>query len=176
MPPIIRLLMFMLIPIAVELVLSLMLKDYGKELIENLSKNDIVLRLPRVCSWVGLICVLVFSFFIFLGKTSKNTTMTTWVVIGFSFFIFVGLVLIVGTETWRIYIYKDKEYFIYKTAYGKNYEIKYEDCEFFKHTNYGIVLKTKNKKFEIDSHVINYEFLLALLTKNKVKEIKESKK
>jgi len=159
-----------LIGVAIYIIISVIDKQNTKELLENLGKEHIILHLPKVYRWIGFLDVLVFSAFLFYMISFPNGTGALWVGILFGLAILFGLFLVISSITWRIEIFRSKDYFIYRTCFCRTYKIHYNECKYYKLTENELVLKTDKKKFRIDTHAINFEFLHAMLTQNKVKE------
>lgn len=159
----------------VELFLSKIIKDNEKDLIKNLHENDIEIRFSKVFAWVGIIEALVFSATILGAKITKNESVVIWTEIGFAFFILLGVFLAIGTLAWRIQMFKDKDYFTYRSMIRKTCKIYYKDCLYYKDIKYGIVIQTKSRKIEVASYTQNYEFFVGMLQKHKVKKIVDEK-
>lgn len=166
------------IAIAVGAMVSKINKDNGKEILNNLQKNDIKIHLPKMYVWVGYICMIVFTAFILIAKLTKNDTMTIGIELFFILLIFVGFIIVAHTKIWKIQIYRDKDYFLYKTLFRKTCEIKYADCISYKYVTNGVIIQTntKVKKIGIDQYATNFEFIICMLDKYNVKEITAKKR
>ena len=81
-----------------------------------------------------------------------------------------GKTIIMAALIWKIDVFKSKDYFLYRTIFFRNYTIYYSDCICYEFKGNGICLKTSFKTFQIDGNATNFEFILAMLVKNKVKE------
>jgi len=157
---IIRFLIPALIPIVLGVLMSYMVKSNDKELIKNLSKNHVILRLPKLYLWVGFIDVFVFTFCLFLMYLYPDNTAYPWVVYVLSVPLeLIGIYLIVATLTWKVEVFRDKDYFIYRTVFGRKYKIKYDECVECKYKTNTFILKTQNKTFYIDQYARNFEYL-----------------
>ena len=170
--------MHILIHILSPLLISLFLgflyskiyKSNSESIIENLKKDHIIIRLPKVYFLVGTLDVVVFTTFILLIKYfSPDTKSTLWLYFGFSLFVFLGIFIIVYTLMWKIDVFRNETYFNYRTIFGSTYRIQYSECISYKYTEYALTLKTVKKTLNFDSKATNIEFLGAMLTQNKVK-------
>jgi hypothetical protein len=167
---IIRIIIPTLIPIFLGLLLSNIDKHNGDEISKNLTKEYIVIHLPKVYLWVGCLDISLFTFWFFLMTIYPNDTADIWVWLLFCIFALLGVVIVVETQIWRIQIFRHENYFIYRTMFFKTYKIQYKECKYYKFSINTLILKTNNKTFRIDNKATNLEFLLAMLTQNKVKE------
>ena len=167
---------FAIIPIVLYIIFYFIDKHNDKEIIKNLTENHVVIKTPTAFLWIGIfgslfcsICLLIMIFF-------PNGTETWWVFIIFGSFDLLGLYIIFNTLIWKIEIFKDKEYFLYKPLF-KTYKINYNDCLYFTKKDNGVlVIKTNTKTVNANAFFTNNEFLPAMLIEHGVKEIKETKK
>lgn len=166
----IRAIIPILIPILLGLLLSIIERGNSQEIIRNLTKEHIVIRLPKVYLWIGYLEISFFAACI-LMTCFPNNTATAWVRIEFGFFALIGVVIVLKTQIWKIEIFRSKDYFLCRTLPYKTYKIPYSDCLSYKLGTNSLVLKTKKKTLRIDSHATNFEFLLTMLTQHKIKEI-----
>lgn len=162
---------FAIIIIIVGFLTKRIIKDNSTELIKNLKEEHIIIHLPITYKWVGLICSISFFILFVLMITFPNDTAETWVGVLFGIFILLGLSIIWATCFWKIHIYRNDEYFIYVSLFGKKYKIYYLDIINYKNGENYIKLKTIRKSFFVDNKSSNIEFLLAMLKKNNVIEI-----
>lgn len=167
---IIRIVVPALIPIIIGLLLSQIDKANSKEVEKNLTKEHIVIRLPKAYMWVGCLDISVFAAFICVMTFFPNDTAEVWVKVLFGAFILLGAVLVLATLIWRIDIFRSESYFIYRASPFKSNKIQYSDCVSYKFVPNTLVLKTKEKTLQIDSHSTNLEFMLAMLTQHEIKE------
>ena len=170
MNPFIRIIIAALISIAVSLLFLYIDKNNQKQIIKNIGKDHITVRLPNAYLWLGCLDVLLFAYFTLMMVLFPNDTAATWVFILFSFFITIGVFIIMAALIWKIDVFKSKDYFLYRTIFFRNYTIYYSDCICYEFKGKGICLKTSFKTFQIDGNATNFEFILAMLVKNKVKE------
>ena len=147
-------------------------KNSEKQILENLKKEHIVIKLPRSLLWLGFFACVFFCGAIILMSFSKDENKALWVYIGFALFFAIGVYLILFTLLWRIDIFKSKHYFIIRTALFRTHKIYYNDCVCYKSEKSGIKLKTKDKTFEVLGFANNFEFLLVMLDDHNVTEIK----
>lgn len=168
----IQIIIFTAIPIILGMLLSYIFKRNREEIIKNLKEEHIVIHLPKAYIWVGGIDIA----FCFLIVCFPNDTVSTWVMLGFLGFMLLGFIIVVVNLLWKIHIFRSEEYFIYRTAFGRTYKIQYEDCEYYTNGTNILYLKTHKKGFFVDNKASNFEFLLAMLTKHKVKERNEKTK
>ena len=90
----------------------------------------------------------------------------------FSLFIVGGFYIILEALFFKIEIFKDEDYFVYRDFLVKTQKIYYCDCISYKCTENAFVIKTKRKKISLDIHTVNIEFLKSMLSKKSVKEIR----
>lgn len=166
---IVRLIIPALIPIALGLLLSNIDKRNSDEIIKNLSKEHIIIRLPKAYLWVGcvemsftLMCLILMVLF-----QHDPLFELVWIAL----FLF-GAIIVELSMVWQIHVFRHEDYFIYRTIFGRNHRVRYEECVSYKFGTNNLILEIYNKKIYIDSKATNFEFLLAMLTQYKVKEIK----
>ena len=159
------------IGIIVSIITNKIIKDNSTELIENIKKEHIMIHLPNIYKWIGMICSIFFLILLVLMMTFPNDTAEIWVGVLFGIFILLGLSIIWATYLWKIHIYRNDEYFIYVSSFGKKHKIYYFDIIDYKNGKNYIKLKTIQKSFFVDNKSANIEFLLAMLKKNNVNEI-----
>jgi len=169
---IIRILIPVLIPIVLGLLLSTIVQSNSKELIESLTKEHVIIRMPKAYMWVGCIDISFFATCIVLIGTFPNGTASLWVWAMFSLFALLGVVIVWIVMAWKIEIFRHKEYFLLRNATMKTQRIQYCECDSFKFGTNFLVLRTNEKKFRIDCNITNFELLIAMLSKHKVKQIK----
>lgn len=161
-----------LIPLLLGILLSSIDRRNSKEIIENLTKEHIVIRLPKAYLWVGCLDISFFVTCIFLMAWYPNETASAWVYVLFVLFALLGIVIVLETQIWKIDIFRSENYFLCRTLPFKKYMIRYSDCVSYRFLANTLVLKTRGKTFHIDAHTTNLEFLLAMLTQHKITETK----
>ena len=167
----IRVLALALIYVVLGFLFSYTAKSNEKQLLANLEKEHIVVKLPRIGLWVGYAGVGVFSVLCFLMARSNNGTAVLWVWIVMAFFILLGVFLIVSTLVWKIDIFRSEDYFIRRSSFFRTHKILYSDCVSYKVKKNGVVIKTKGRSFSITSLASNIEFFMAMLAQHNVPEI-----
>ncbi len=173
-----RFIAYALIPIVLYVIFYFVDKQNDKKAIINLEKEHIIIRTPNAFLWIGIIGTLIFSIFILFTIFPNNISSPIgkniwWVLLIFCSFDLLGIYIIFNTLVWKIEIFKTKDYFLYKPLF-KTYKIKYKDCLWFTIKDNGVlVIKTNTKNVNANTFFTNYEFLLAMLVKHGVKEIKE---
>lgn len=169
---IIRIIIPVLISLFLGWLLSGIAKDNGKEIIKNLEKEHVVIHLPKAYMWVGFLDVFTFGTFMIFMANDQSGTAVTWVWILFCFFVLLGVFIIAETKIWKIEIFRHKDYFIYRTAFCRVHKIQYAECASYEFKTNNLVLKTGKRTFYVDNKATNFEFLMAMLSQHKVKEIK----
>lgn len=169
---IIRILIPVLTSIVLGILLSTIFKSNRKELIENLTKEHIIIRMPKAYMWVGCIDILFFAMCMVLMGTFPNGTDSLWVWITFALFALLGVAIVWVVMIWKIEIFRSKDYFILRKATTKTQKMYYCECTSFKFGTSFLVLRTNEETVRIDSNATNLELLIAMLSKHKVKQIK----
>lgn len=145
---------------------------------KDLSAEHITIRLHPIYLWAGSMNILFFIIGIFVTILFLDGTAAIWGLMVSVLFLILGLYMILKRQIWKIEIFRNEDYFLYRTFPYKTYRILYTDCvnyEFRADTLWfgtTLILRTKRKKFYIDTCATNFEFLLSTLTKHKVTEIK----
>ena len=171
---IIRVVITVLIVISLDLLLAIILRTKDDAKIKNSSEEHIVIRLPKAYLWIGLICFAFFAMFFTFAITSGQEN-SYWVCPSFALFALMGLFIAVETKIWKIEIFRNYDFFIYRTAFLRTYKIFYSDCKGFKLNDNYLTLKTHNKTFLIDRHSMDSEFFQEMLSRYKIKEENSTK-
>ena len=178
MSPFFRIIASGLTVLSIFFIFRIALKESDKQCSQN-DNEIIIVRNPTVFFIVGISATI---FFIILGIAmylfpfGRVTPM--WCYIVDSVFVFFFLMFALIMRIWRIDIYSDNDYFVYRTFCGRKYRIEYKDCIFYYQKDGGIKLKavtnnktnTKNKYFSISVFAINYEVFLKELNIHNVKK------
>ena len=133
-----------------------------------------VVRFPKAYFWVGVVCTLVFTGFILLASFYNSETSGTWVYIVFTAFAVLGVVLSVATSMWRIDLFKNEDYFLYKKAFGRTHNVLYKECLGYRFSTItrSVVVRTENKKIAVNVEQVNFEMFMSMLARHGVKEEK----
>ena len=142
-------------------------------LIDSLTKENVVVKLPKSYLVIGIFgfSVCVFFLLIYILFPNYGTGRGYWVYVGLFAFSLLGLIPIIVTVVWRITFSKKDDYFVYRNCLGKKYIVKYDECLNYRSTNNAIVLRTQKHKFIIDPNATNLELFLAQLTKNHIRKV-----
>jgi len=172
---IVLLLTYSIIGLVVNTLYTNISKTNDNEVLLNLKNEHVTIHLPKLYKWVGLVCSIFSATLFLLMMLFPNDTAAIWVGIEFWIFILLGLYMFVTSFIWKINIFKEKDYFLYTNSFGIKYEIHYSDILFYKDGYNTLRIKTNKKMFFIDNKATNFEFLLAMLKKHKVKEVLQKK-
>lgn len=165
-----RFITFALIQIAVYVIIYFISKEKDDEIIKSIKNEHIIIRTPRLFLLVGIIGISVCTTFIFLMLFYPNGTEAWWVFIIFGSGDLLGMYIISNTLIWKIEVFRNENYFLYRKSPFKTYKIKYEDCLYFQENiNKGVlIVKTNKKTVTANMLFTNYECLPAMLIKNGV--------
>lgn len=170
-----RILVRLLTPALIAVVLGIISycieKKNDEEFVKNSNREHVIVRLPDFYLWLGCISNV---FFILLVLLFQNGSEPLWVWIGYGLFLLLGFILIIERLFWKIDIFRNKDYFVYRTFFCRTHQIRYQDCIGYKTTTNTLFLKTHKKTFVIDNHAVNFEIFLDLLTRHKVREQRKS--
>lgn len=147
-------------------------KNNDKEILKNIDKEHVIIKYPKAYIWVGIADILFCSVFLFLMIFYPNGTESWWVFVGFGFFDLLGLAIFLNAIMWKIDVFKSKDYFLYRPLF-KTYKIKYDDCLWYKYEYLNSKIKTIKQTIHIEMGITNLEYLLAMLDKHKIKELKK---
>lgn len=120
-----------------------------------------LVRLPTIYRKLCGFCIIGCSIILFGGfaEGESNT---------FTFYFFCGLVIFIGAvyvmlSVWKIKVLPDEDRFIYTTAFGRNYIIRYSDITSYKISGKSDVgpstykMTANNKTFIIEASAYNYD-------------------
>ncbi len=161
---------FVLMLIAMEILFSAIGKKHRYELAEDQEKGHIVIRFPKTYLWIGYIAILFVALCFFLMTYFPNGTEAVWVKVLFGILGIAGIYIVLMTKICRIDVFRNENYFLYRSLFCKK-RIQYSDCVSYKLTSNSLVLRINKRNIRIDTNMINYEYLFALIKQHKVKEI-----
>ena len=168
----IRILLPILVVIGIGLLFSKMDQSLDEELMEDLSREHIVIHLPKINLWIGLLVVVVWSTFCYFMLFSQNGSEDGWIWVTVLILISGGFYIIFKYLFFKIDIFINEDYFIYKSFFIKYKKIYYCDCINYKCTLNTFVIKTTINKISMDIHAVNLQFLINMLNDKNVKEIR----
>lgn len=127
----------------------------------QISDNDkIILKLPRLIFWIGIVTVAIFGILLILSVTSTLTETSNDdifnIVVMIIFFLASALMASAGAF-WKLEFRKDEEYFDYCTCFDRKYKIFYEDVKRLSVSGSTVSIRVKGHRFLISSISINYE-------------------
>ena len=151
-----------LIPILITFAFAFFLykneKSNAKELVKNLCESCVVLRLPKMYFWLGATgCV--FLTILFVLCSSPKIELVIWSYVAFLFLGSIFMSLLLSERLWKVEVFKDENYFIYRTSFGRKYKVSYNECIAYKNATNMFVIKTQRKTFYVDIHSRNFGFL-----------------
>lgn len=167
----IRIIIPALIPIALGILLSNIDKSNSKELINNLTKEHIIIKMPKAYMWVGCLDISFFATCLALMACFPNGTATLWVWVLFFLLTLLGVAIVLVTMIWKVEIFRHEDYFFLRTVTLRTHKIQYCECISFKLGTNSLTLKTSKGTFYIDCKVTNFEFLIAMLTQHNLKGV-----
>ncbi len=146
-------------------------KENINAILENASKNTVIIKLPKMYLWVGVICcALMLSFLVITVCVQYEW----WAGAVFGSFALLSAFLIHAQLRWRIVVEKDSDEFEYRPIFGKAFTVKYTDCigyQYKRNQNVWYVY-TNSKKIYLDSFAINAAYFMGMLGEYKIKELK----
>lgn len=164
---IIRLFVSVLINVVLCILAYLIEKRNSRIFIGNIESEYVVVQLPRYYFCISCVSIIISVILFFLVPHRSEPEFILKCVVSTIFFI-LGYLIYVGTLIWRIYIFLSKDYFIYRTTFGKKYKIFYRDCSSYNCDNNVLKLRTKGKRFFIDIKSENFQYFYEMLEENNV--------
>lgn len=157
------------------------------EMMENMYKEHVVLRAPKLFLWCGFSVVLLFSQFILIqvpgwmpSWMSGTLDSGSYALLGIPMLMEVGFML--ESQFGRVDIFRHEDYFCIRTLLSvgtiplKTYKVYYSDCISYKtSTTEEVLLKTKGHIFHIDGSYSNINALHDMLRQHGVKELEKLK-
>lgn len=163
-------LIYIIIAMVVGAIYTLIMQYNAKELLSSANKQDITVHLPGFFGWVGASDIIFSLAAIILMSIFPNDTCSIWVYVVFCMVVFLGILILLASLVWKIHIYKDLDYLVYITFFGRSYKILYSDITYFKPTNNTVFIKVNRKTFFVDRQATNIEILFEMFRKYRVKE------
>lgn len=175
---ILKMFVFSAIFVVIWIISGIVEKENNKELVKNVNNEHIIIKSPKVYRWVGFLDIIFFALCLCCMGFFPNKSVNIWTISGFSIFLLLGCAIVFQTVSWRIDVFKGKNYFNYRTFFFRKYVISFEDCIDYKiHPKAStlelkvLCAKNKTKKFYIDTHAINFDSFLETLRCHKVKNV-----
>lgn len=173
------------IALGVRLIFTVIDKEREKkEGIEDISKNPkakhCVIRVPKTISALCFFSGLFFLFFTCLSFKQLSGVDDIWPSVGLSIFSLIFFCIDVYSMLWKIEIFRDKDYFIFR-RFIKQHKIYYRDCESYKFNSPynrsfnedSITIKTNTKKIRVEAILINSEAISLMLKKYNVPKVRD---
>lgn len=164
-----KVLTYSLIPIVIGIINYIVFKSNDKELLANHNKSYIIVHSPKIYKWIGILGSVFFLFlFILYINTPDDEQVLGMIVTSILFLL--GISIIIIGLVWKIRIFKDQDYMIYTTFFSRTYKIPYSQIDYYKEGRNTLIFKFKKKKFFVDTYSANYDDLLKMFRKYRVKE------
>lgn len=165
-----RLVTYIIMNLAVALFIFFVAKSNEKAAKKSKGQKHIIIRTPRTFLWVGIFACVVMSAFLYCMIFYPNGTEQWWVFVIFGAFDLLGIYIIVNTLVWRIDIFKQEDYFLYRPTLFKTHKIKYEDCiSYSVKDDSVIIIKTNKKTVTANLIFTNCNALQSMLIKYNIK-------
>lgn len=168
-----RILSPILIGAILFILFKLVIKHNNKEEQISKDKNRIVVHLPKAYLIIGIICMIGFMGFIILMIVFPNDTATWAVYAIWIFFIVICAFVIESTIVWRIEVFTDKDYFVYRAIWGRKKTIKYKDCINYTTGRGPFTLKTQKSTYRIDPMCTNLDYFERELNRHNIRHCKK---
>ncbi len=141
----------------------------------KVEKDDVIVCLHKFFCGVFISAAIIFvlgSTLMFLTWDERDSVIAAAIIVlfacGWLFCSFYSL-------SFRIVFNKNKDFFIYRTAFGRTHIIKYSECEYLIEQRTIIFLRAKNKNFYIDKDANNVMFFILSLISHEV-EVRPNKR
>lgn len=119
------------------------------------------IRLPKYYLWVGVLSMVFFAALAVLSNVFPNGTESLWTTFVFTSFVLLGLSIVIAYVNWRIELYG--VYFVYRTFFGRRYELLFSDIIRVKASENTIRVYMERKCFYVDLHAVGIESFLQKL-------------
>ncbi len=161
-----------IIATVIALTVSKIKKHLKKDELFEEENGHYIVKLPDWFFWLMYIYTWllgsVFAYCLFIQK--DTFTLIGWL-LSMPILLF-GVVTYFAGKAWRIDVFKDKDYFIFRNIFFVTRKIYYSECIGYKYTMNSVVVKTEKRKIYVDYFLINSEYFNAMLGTHGVKEIK----
>jgi hypothetical protein len=124
----------------------------------NSYKEGILIKLPKIYFWIGLVGAIFFLTLTILMTIFPDGSADWWVYLIFLFFVFISLSCILAAKKWKINLYENE--FLYTTFLGNSYIFSYSDISCVTITQNAIYIKTNRKTYIADPHAIAVDAFL----------------
>lgn len=135
----------LLVIISVNVIMMFMYKK------ETRHQYGDALRYPKLYLWVGIVGLIIFSLMLILMTLYPNDTVDLGVYVFFSAFWLLGAGIIMAYMNWFMII--EKDHFIYRSIFRKTYKVFYSDVIDCTIKENDVIIKTKDRKFDVDRNL-----------------------
>ena len=161
-----------IIATVIALTVSKIKKHLKKDELFEEENGHYIVKLPDWFFWFIYCSIWFFvSMFVFDVFIKKNTLKSGELLPFIMILLFLVVPYVIG-KAWRIDVFKDKDYFIFRNIFFVTRKIYYSECIGYKYTMNSVVVKTEKRKIYVDYFLINSEYFNAMLGTHGVKEIK----
>lgn len=136
----------------------------------------VTVKMPKLYRWVGYISVVFFLGLAVVMTLTAGEDFSFFALWIFLFFAILGLPLLIATYLWRIDVVKNADTFIYHTSFGRTYEVRYDEIQYYdiRMPSQQVILKTAERKYYVDLNSTNLGAFTDELTFHQVKERESS--
>jgi len=156
---------YLLISIVIAFVYSIADKE-NKVALAVRDEDIFIMRLPKINVWVGVICSVFFMVLFTLMIIFPNDTASIWVGIVFIGFAVMGLMLVIISLKWKIFVHKN--HIVYITMFGRAYNYEYSEIKSAIITQNYLIIQTIYKTLKVDIHAIGIEVILMKFHENNI--------
>ncbi|WHY85818.1 hypothetical protein QNH39_24990 [Neobacillus novalis] len=132
-----------------------------------------IVRIPNLFKWLAFLFTLGIMAIVILSILFPDNT-EDYNLIGFivaSSVILFGSLATIRGFLWRIDVSKDSDMFVYRTSFGRTYQIPYNEITYYKTQKHLLTFKYRRKIFIIHTQAINYSFFIRMLIEKNVKKV-----
>lgn len=163
--------------VSVRAIIWLGFRITEKQELKSFRAEDFVVKTPYIQEIVGLMCILFGIAFIVIDSygilSEGGTVVEEFVCIGLP--ILFGAFLAASAIAFKIVIFKDRDYFTYRSLYKRKRKIFYDDIDYCEISDHGICVFVKGEKYFVSGFKVNF-FLLNRELHIRRMTIKEKKK
>jgi len=128
-------------------------KDRKAKSQSSSNENEIILELPRMIFWIGIVTAGIFAVIaisLVIGQVSMLE------IGGMTCLFMLSALMASAGAFWRVVFSRKNDYFDYTTCFGRKYKIHYRDISKLSVSGSVVSFKSDGKRFVISSSAINY--------------------
>ena len=158
---------FILTGIIVMAIFYMVKRASEKESVKQQNKDEFIVRLPKLYTWIGAICATLFFAIFIMMIIYPDETSNFWIGAGFLSFVLAGGFFTNASLAWRIRVNINHDYFLYRTIFWRSIQIRYAEIEKVRTSRSVMILTYQHKKLMIDRTAYHTDLFYSIVKQHR---------